>query len=876
MLTDLRIRLRAIVRRDTVERELDEELRYHLEGEIERHVERGMPRADAVRRARLEFGGVEQTKESCRDARGVGVVDSLLQDLRYGGRTMRRSPVFSITAILTIALSTAALATVFTLGYGLFFRPLPVDRPDELVTVSATRGGSRTDGVVSYPDYVTFRDRATTVSSLAAIYPTAPLFVTVNGVAREINGAVTSANFLPMLGVKPALGRFFRDDEDQVPDRDRVAVISDSLWRNTFGASPGAIGAGLKINGVDFAVIGVASATFVALGSSPIDIYIPAMMLRVGYRWCDDSLAASCTVLEMMGRLAPGHTLADAAAEMPTLMPASWARAPKGENSGVAVSHPRGLSSDDEEPRMVRILAGIASALLLVACANLAGLLSAQSAARHGEFGIRLSLGAAASRIVRQVMTESLMLALVGGIAGVLLSRAFVGALGAMFYAIDDEGHPLYYDFSLTPGIVVTAIAAAVVAGCLFSIVPAIRITRRPRSGEPSQRTATHRWSSGAWLLGAQAAVAVSLVAVTGLMIASAQTMLAGENFEASHVALMRLRPRLVKYSPERAQRFQRDVMQRLEATPGVESASLVGVGTVLSGGAAAVALPGWTAGQRLRAGYNEIGPAYFATLRTPLVSGREFDKRDTIGSPRVAIVNETLAAQLWQAGHAVGAAILVKTVPHQVVGVVTDVPLQRRGEARQPWVFVPFWQTPGEIDSRLAIRVAGDPAVMLPALAREVNRVDPDVPIAEIITLPIRMAGLMRPLRVSATFIGYAAAVAILLTAIGLYGTLAFTVSRRRKEIGIRMALGAARARVLRLILGEGMTVVIAGAIAGLALSAAGTRLVAHLLYRPAAADWMFYAAATTLILVVGFCASLLPARRAAAVEPLVALRDE
>jgi putative ABC transport system permease protein len=876
MLTDLLVRLRAILRRDAVERELDEELRFHVEHQIDRHVESGLSRADAVRRAHLEFGGVERMKEACRDARGVGAIESLLQDLRHGARTMRRSPVFSVTAILTIALSTAALATVFTLGQALFLRMLPVDRPDELVTVSATRGGPRSEGLVSYPDYTAFRDRATTVSRLAAIYPTAPLFVTVNGNAREINGAVVSANFLPMLGVTPALGRFFRDDEDQVPDRDRVAVIGDSLWRNTFAASPDAIGATLRINGVDFTVIGVTPPSLVSFRSYPLEIYLPTMMLRVGYRWCDDSLAASCTILEMMGRLAPGRTLADAAAEMPTLMPASWAHAPTGENSGVAVTGLRGPSTDEEEPRLVRILAGVAVVLLLAACANLAGLLSAQSTARAGEFGIRLSLGAEAGRIIRQVMTESLMLAFAGGVAGVALSRVFIGALGAMFYTIDGEGHPVSYDFSLTPMVVLAAMVVALMAGCLFSVIPAIAVVRRPDRAVHGERSGTARWSSGAWLLGAQAAVAVALVAVTGLMTASAQTMLAGTNFEASHVALMRLRPRLVKYTPERAQRFQRDVIQRLEATSGVESVSLVGTGAVLGGGAASVALPDWTPGQPLRAAYNEIGPKYFATLRTPLVSGREFDRRDTIGSPRVAIVNQTLAERLWPAGQAIGAAILVTTVPHQVVGVVSDVPLHGRTEARQPWVFVPFWQTPGAIDSRLAIRVAGDPAAMLPELVRQVNRVDPDVPIAEAITLPIRLAGLMRPLRVSATFIGYAAAVAVGLTAIGLYGTLAFAVSRRTKEIGIRMALGAARGRVLGLVLRQGMTVVIAGAMAGLALAAAGTRIVVHLLYRPATADWMFYAAAAVLVLVVGFCASLLPARRAAAVEPLVALRHD
>jgi predicted permease len=440
---------------------------------------------------------------------------------------------------------------------------------------------------------------------------------------------------------------------------------------------------------------------------------------------------------------------------------------------------------------------------------------------------------------------------------------------------MDDEGHPMLYDFSLTPAVVLTAIAASVVAGCLFSLIPALKAVRRD-AADLERRTATSRWSSGSWLLGAQAAVAVALVAVTGLLIASAQMMIAGTNFEASHVALMRLRPRLVKYPPERAQRFQRQVVERLAAVPGVESVSMVGIGAVLGGGRAMVGLPGWTPEQRMRVNDNEVAPRYFETLRTPVLSGREFGDDDGISSPRVAIVNETLARRLWPDGRAIGATMLIRNVPHQVVGLVADVPLQRRTEADQPYVYAPFWQNPQQIDSRLCIRVAGDPAAMLPALIREVNRVDPDVPIAETITLPMQMAGWIRPLRVSATFIGYAAALAMLLTAIGLYGTLAFAVSRRTKEIGVRMALGAPRARVLGLIVGEGMTVVLAGALAGLGLAAAGSRLVTHLLYGSATADWLFYAGAAALVSLVGLFASLMPARRAAAVEPLVALRHE
>jgi len=876
MLADALCRLRALFRHAAVEQELDDELRFHMERAVEKRVAAGLSRQEAIRQTRLEFGGVDQIKEDCRDARGVRALESLAQDLRYGIRAMHRAPAFSITAVLTIALSTASIATVFTLGHTLLYRQLPADRPDELVAVSATRGGQRTDGLVSYPDYAAFRDRSKTIRDLAAHYPTAPLFVSANGNAAEINGAVVSANFLPMLGIKPALGRFFRDDEDRIPDRVRVAILSDRLWRTWFATSPGALGAPVRVNGVDFTVIGVAPSTFVGVTSAPVEIYLPTMMLRVGYRWCNDSLAADCTMLGMLGRLAPGRTLADAAAEFPTLMPEAWRHARKGENSGIAVKEPRGLSEDDDDARLVRILTGVAVVLLLACCSNLAGLLIAQSAARAGEFRIRLSLGAGPRRVIRQVITESLMLAVAGGVAGVVLSRGLIGLVAAMFYTMDDEGHPLLYDFGLTPMVVLTTMAAAVAAGCLFSIIPAIRIVRRPDSGQLTHRATTARWAPGTRLLGAQAAVAVAMVAVAALLTANAQGMLAGMNFEPSHVALVRVRPRLVKYSPQQAQRFQRQVVERLSALPGVTSVSMVGVGTILGGGTAAVTLPEWTGQQQVQAGYNEIGPRYFETLRTPVLTGREFDDRDAPQSPRVAVVNETLARRLWPGPTAIGATILVSNTPHQVVGIVKDVPLTRRIEADRPWVFVPFWQNPAEVDSRLAIRVAGDPAALLPSLAREINRVDPDVPIAETITLPTRLAGLLRPLRVSATFIGYAAGLATVLTAIGLYGSLAFAVSRRTKEIGVRMALGAARGRVLRQFVREGMSVVVPGAVAGVGLALAASRFVNSLLFHPTTPDWLFYASGALLVVLVGLAASLLPARRAAAVEPLVALRHE
>ncbi len=380
----------------------------------------------------------------------------------------------------------------------------------------------------------------------------------------------------------------------------------------------------------------------------------------------------------------------------------------------------------------------------------------------------------------------------------------------------------------------------------------------------------------GRWLVGAQAGIAVAFAAVAGLLITSAHAMIAGTNFEASHVALMRLRPRLIKYPPQKAQQFLRTVRERLQLAPGVESASMVGGGVVLLGGSGQVSLPEWPDTQALQCGQIEVGPRYFETLQTPVLRGREFDRRDTIQSPPVAIINESLARRFWPAGTVIGSAVMVNRRRRQVVGVVKDVPLQTRGTPPEPYVYTPFWQNKELVDARLCVRVKGDPAAMLPSLAREVNRVDPDVPIAETITLPLQMAGSIRSLQITASFVSYAAVLAIVLSALGLYGTLAFAVSRRTKEIGIRMAVGARSATVLLMVIREGMTVIFVGVAIGVGLAMATTGMVRHLLYGSGAADAQVYSTAALVVACISFFACWVPAHRAASVEPVNALREE
>jgi len=340
----------------------------------------------------------------------------------------------------------------------------------------------------------------------------------------------------------------------------------------------------------------------------------------------------------------------------------------------------------------------------------------------------------------------------------------------------------------------------------------------------------------------------------------------------------MRLRPGLLDYPPPKAQRFLRSVIQKIESVPGVESASMIGTGVVLLGGQAEVALPEARDPKRetLSADYGDIGPFYFTTLRTPVVRGREFDDRDVLNSPSVAIVNQTLARRLWPSREALNAMILVNGHPHRVVGVVQDAGLETRAYRREPYVYVPYWQNAAAVDARLCIRVHGDPAAMLSLLTREVHRMDPNVPIAETITLPIQLNGAFQPLRMSATFISYIAALSVLLCAIGIYGTLAFAVSRRTKEIGIRMALGAEAGEVRAMVVREELFVILLATVAGIGLAAMGERLIRHLLLGSASADVFFYSGAALLVVLTAVLACWIPARRAASVEPLAALRQD
>jgi predicted permease len=813
-------------------------------------------------------------------------MDSLLRDLRFSFRSLLKRPALTIITILTLALGLGANLTIFSFVDTFFLRPLPVQKPYQLATVTATRNAELVWGY-AYPEYAYFRDHSQSFEALAAHYSTSPLSVVADGDSREASGAVVSANYFPMLGIKPLLGRFFLPEEDTVPDRDAVAVISYRMWQDRFGGAPSIVGKDIRVNGTDFKIIGVAPEDFRGVSAGfPNEIWIPAMMLRLGYRWCDGLNDLGCRPLTLLGRLSSGRTLADAQAELNLLASQFAASYPENKGRGASISPALGVRQEgrQELSYQVKLLMVLTGLLLLIACANVAGLLLVRGTTRRKEIVVRLCLGAGRGRLVRQLMTESLLLALAGGALGLLLSFWAKDLLLA-FYTLGNGTHDRFYELSLNPRVLAYSFALSLLTALLSGLMPALSATRQNlatglKDDGRAQSSRHHRLRSA--LVVGQVALSLALLVAAGLLIRSARQVRQGANFDPTHVALLRLRPALLEYSPEKAQTFTREVIRRLEAVPGVQSVSLAtgsGGYAWLSRDDVRVRLPEQTGDRpesELEVEYHEIAPRFFETLKMSLLQGRDFNDGDRPGSPRVIIVNETLARQMWPQGSPLSRTLMVNNQPHQVVGVFKDAQPRNALEAPLPFLYLAVWQDPKQIDSRLVVRVASDPQAMLPLLRREATAVDPRVPISEVMPLTQQMEANYVPVLLTSNVAACSGVIALLLSMIGLYAVLSFMVSQRTREIGIRMALGAQRRDVLKLVVGQGMSLALIGVALGLVTAFGLSRVLASLLFGVSAADPPTFALIALLLAGVALLACYLPARRAAKVDPLVALRYE
>jgi predicted permease len=809
----------------------------------------------------------------------------VLQDLRLALRQLHQSPGLSAAAIVTIALGIGANATIYSFVHAVLFRPLDVPAADRLVHVSERREGPGAFPL-SLAEYPSYREAARSFEALAAHYSTAPLHASIAGSPEALTGAVVTASYFEVLQIRPALGRFFTAEEDRVRDRDAVAVISYGSWQRHFGGGADAIGSTIRLNDRLFTIVGVAPPRFtgVQVRGSVIDVWIPSALFGVGYRYCD-AFAADCTIVQMIGRLRTGVSPQQAARELDDIagrLPAEPMK--QRRRIGMSVEPARGIGAapGSSERRQLNLFLAAVTLVFIVTCANIAGLLLARAAARRRQMAVRLALGASRTRVLSQVLAETAVLAVLGGGAGLLAAAWGTSVLEAL-YAQDSAGRAMTFDLSLAWPVVLAAAGLTVLAALLAGGIPAWLASRtevgsvlKQEGGSGGRRRMYLRQS----LVCAQLAMSMVLLVGAGMLIASAQSVMHGPGFDPGQVLTLRLRPSLVNYSRERAERFHREVTARLEALPGVVSASPSVYMAMFGGGPRSAVRDPTQSREAVDATRNFVGAQYFATLGIGIVEGREFAETDRRGAATVAIVNDVLARQLSPDRSLVGREVAVDGGTHTIVGVVRDAQYYAAGETPRGQIFFSYWQSDGNdaflADSRTFVKVSGDPRAVLADVRRAIAAVDPSVPISEAHALGDRVAYMFQPLHVARLLLTVFAVLALVLATVGLYGVLAQSIAQRTREIGVRVAIGATRRDITVLVFREAFTLIATGVGLGLLAAWYSTRLLQSLLFGVASRDPLSFAVAPVAVVVIGLIASYLPARRAARVSPLSAMRVE
>jgi predicted permease len=839
---------------------------------------------------------------------------TLWQDLRYGARMLWQNPGFSAIAVVSLALGIGANTSVFSFVNAVLLKPLPVAEPARLAYVFS---GLRTSpySVASYPDYVDLRDKNQVFTSLAAYSPVSVSY-TEDDQAETLGGLIVSGNFFDVLGVKPAPGRGFLADEDKTPGAVPVVVISHALWQSRFAGDGGIVGRKMTLNGQQFTVIGVAPAGFngAATGRT-FDLYVPAAMQalvrppRGGYsgEMNPDLLSKrGPRWLDMIGRLKDGASIEQARAEMATLA-AQLAQAYPDTNRDVTATVSPATKGDPTQRgtlvSVASLLLAVVGLVLLIACANVANLLLARATARRKEISIRLALGASRGRLIRQLLTESVLLSVAGGALGLLLAFWLVDALRG--FTPPANLFPVAYDFSLDKSVLLFTMLLSILTGVIFGIAPAVQASNPDLVSALKDETPLMSDQPG-WLVRrlplrsvlivAQVALSLVLLIGAGLFLRSLwQAQRTELGFDPDHVLTMPLNINLLRYTKAQGQDFYRQVIERVEALPGVQSATLSrtpplsGASRQSSvtfegrGGADHSSNAESSSGGNADVSSNEtlsssIGLRYFETLKIPLLRGRDFTTQDREGAPGVVVVNETFAARYFNGEDPVGRRISLggdKGPWLEIVGLVRDGKYITVGEARAPFVYQPVAQR-HESGMSLLVRTKGDPAATLPAVRGEVQKLERNLPLTQARTMNDLLAMSLFGARAGAILLGCFGLLALLLATVGLYGVMSYSVSRRTREIGIRMALGAQGGTVLRLVLREGMTLVGFGVALGLVAALALTRLLASFLYGVSPTDPVSFIVIALLLSAVALVASLLPARRAAKVDPMIALRYE
>ncbi|HET7623326.1 MAG TPA: ABC transporter permease [Gemmatimonadaceae bacterium] len=801
-------------------------------------------------------------------------METLLQDLRYAARSLRRTPGFTIVAVLTLALGIGANAAIFSVVNGVLFRPLAYANPDQLVMVW---GHSENIGneTASLPDFKDWRERNTVFESMAAVANTR-FDVTGDGEPERVDAALTTANFFHVLGVIPALGRAF-NEEEETSGRDRVVVLSHGFWERRFGARADAVGRTITLSGLPYTVIGVAPSGF--RFGNPSDMWAP---LRT-----DTTRGRRADFLAVVARLKTGTTMEQAQAQMTTIGRALEAQYPA-SNTGWS---PELVSLEEQLVGDIRpallVFMGAVGLVLLIACANVANLMLMRAAAREREMAIRAALGAGRKRIVRQMLTESTLVALLGGALGLLVAVWGVSSLRAA----QTTPIPRFDEAGVDGRVLAFTLVLCLGTGLLFGLAPALRLVSGRTQG--SLREGARGASGGigvnqlrgALVLG-EVALAMVLLVGAGLLIRSFNRLSnVDPGFDSHSVISAQIVLPRVRYAEGNSQlAFFDQLLQTTRAMPGVESVALTS-DAPLSGGGNYLSFeiagrPPAAANTVQDAEVLVTGPDYFHTLRIPLRTGRTFTAQDDARATRAVVINSAMARRFWSNGDPIGARITLgdpadSSSWRTVVGVVGDVRQNALSDEPYPQLFLPLTQTPQRAMLLLA-RTTGSPTSLAGPIRRAVTAIDPDLPVSDIRTLDERLDNSIAQPRVSMMLLGIFALMALVLAAVGIYGVLSYTVTQRTRELGIRMALGAESTSVMRLVVGQAMVPALVGVALGLVSAWGATRLMSSLLFGVSATDPVTFVAVALFLLAVAALASWIPARRATKVDPLIALRAE
>jgi putative ABC transport system permease protein len=866
-------RLHGLLRKNRIEQEMEDEMRFHLRMRTRENIERGMRSEEAEREARRRFGNVGRIKDLSRDIKGGGFMEMLLQDLRYGARMLLKNPGFTIVASITLALGIGANTAIFSIVNAVLIRPLPYQEPDQLVMIDEIPPGGG-QFAIAPGNFADWRDQSRSFVGMSAYRGGNLILTSDGGNAEQLRSQRISANFFDLLGIKPVLGRFFTSDEDK-PDHNRVVIFSYSLWQRRFGGEPDIVGKMLTLDGNLYTVVGIMPANFrFSVGT---EIWTPLALTS------EERLSHDKHDFFAIARLKPNINLEHARVEMKAIAERLGVQYPKSNAGwGIRLIPLQEWVVGDTRPVLMGLLSVVAF-VLLIACANIANLLLARSAARQREFAIRAALGASRWRVTSQLLTESLLLGVVGGLLGLLpaiwginLLRSLVPIqLGVETIGID--GRALGFTFTIS-----------VFTSLLFGLAPTLQAARL----NLTESLKEGGWSGGvpgrdrtrSLLVIAEIALSLALLVSAGLVVKSFIHLIqVNPGFQSEGLLTMQVSLPRAKYpEPARVTAFFDQLIEKIVAVPGVASVGAAStlpfkideVQEFIIGGRSPI-----TQGKEPSANYYIVSPEYFRAMGIPLIEGRLFSDNDAKNAPRVALINETLARVYFPNEDPIGKRIDISKggfgTWREIVGVVGGVKHYGLDSKTTMQIYEPFLQIPQSMMS-FAVRVTGDTETIAAAIRNQVTAMDKDQPIANIRTMEKIVAASVSRQRFSALLFTLFAGVALILAAVGIYGVMSYYVTQRTREIGIRMALGAQTKDVLRLIVMHGAKLVLIGLSVGLSAALTMTRLMKRLLFDVEPNDPLTFSVITIMLTIVALLASWIPARRATKVDPITTIRSD